>query len=193
MCAMFHIGPRLGPLVPHFDCPDCMTPCTERLGPGKFLLREHPIIFFDSFGERHETPIGTLTDGGSIPFIAQPLVGDPIDSPLFAGYILHDDHYQHAPFGETGWLTADRSAERVVADRVLYEAGMAIMRDKPDEHLSRHVVRWVWEGVRIGGFKAWSDHARANLAERRRVIERLRQQMNSNLRPYLHHNSRGQK
>ncbi len=145
--------------IPHFDCPLCLKPCLQRLGPGRFELREHAIGFTDSRGIRWEAPITTDTDGGSVPWVTQPLVGDGIDSDALAGYILHDRAHQLAPWTQTGLLAAIFSGERAEADRMLREAVIAA-GVKPDD------AHEIYRGVRWGGWRAWREHARENARKR---------------------------
>ncbi len=143
--------------VPRFDCPLCLKPCLQRLGPGRFELREHAIGFTDSRGKHWDAPIATGTDGGSVPWITQPVVGDEIDSDALPGYVLHDRAYQSAPASQTGLLAAIFSRERYEADRMLREAATAA-------GVSHDEAREIYRGVRWGGWRSWRRHARENAA-----------------------------
>lgn len=142
-------------MTPHFDCPICLDPTVKRLGLRRFRLEEHEIRFIDSNGRVWLAPIGTETDGGSIPWIAQPAVGDPIDSDALPAFVEHDHAYQQAPPDQAGFIAADISPQRREADRMLHEACIAA-------GLSRRRARWIWEGVRLGGWYAWRQHAIEN-------------------------------
>jgi hypothetical protein len=136
-----------------FDCELCLDPCVQRIDDGRFLVKEHKIGFTDSRGIHWTAPIGLETDGGSIPWIAEPLVGEAIDSDALPAFLLHDQAYQRAPFTETDFWSANQSIFRKAADTMLYEASVVA-----------GVPKWkaalIYHGVRLGGWLPWRLHAR---------------------------------
>ena len=97
-------------------------------------------------GEKIVVPKGFKTDLGSVPQIFWNIV-PPIGKPL-RGYIIHD------------LLYAEQQYTRAISDAVLLEAmevaGVGI--------LMRTII---YMAVRLGGWKAWNQHAEENLKKQR--------------------------
>lgn len=96
-----------------------------------------PLVYYageEGSAERYEVPAGFVTDFGSIPAAAWPIVGHPADRP--AGYVLHD------------WLYRTKPVGRLRADNLLNEA-LAVLG----------YARWrrwlIWTAVRSFGWIPW--------------------------------------
>jgi hypothetical protein len=72
--------------------PDCLKgdPTDYRY----FFVFDHPIIFIDSRGVEWIAPVGTRTDGASIPRLAWVIVGNPLQGPYRPAAAIHDRYYQ---------------------------------------------------------------------------------------------------
>lgn len=140
-------------MTPHFIGEE---PCVQFLPDGRNVrVVDHPIVFVPSIGEPITVPVGFETDGGSVPWIAEPFVGGPFESKARDGYIIHDFLYAAAPPEEDHFAAALVSTKRAHADRVLLEAARA------------RGVDWIraediYIGVREGGWYAWRGHAIQN-------------------------------
>lgn len=85
--------------------------------------------------ERGPVRLGFVHDGGSIPLIAVPIVGDRT-SRAFLAFIVHDFLYVH------------KTVSRALADRILLEGMEAL-------GVNRIRRRLIWGAVRAAGWAVW--------------------------------------
>lgn len=140
-------------MTPHFDCE---PPRVELLSDGRNVrVVDRDIRFIDSRGITWIAPVGTETDGASIPRFLWPIIGGPFEGTHRDGAILHDAAYSLAPACDFSFWLADRSILRAAADQMLYEAARA-------RKCSIWKARAINHGVRLGGAFAWKGHANEN-------------------------------
>jgi len=105
------IRPRWGVFTPVAD-DECGIRVVRRLKDGKRWVRvEGPrdLTFTRDTGDAHVARVGLVSDGASIPRVAQSLIGHPFDEYLEAA-LIHDQ------------LCRDRTLPARVAHRIFYEA-----------------------------------------------------------------------
>lgn len=133
-----------------FFTPDHLD--VEVIGADRFANKE-PLEFMRPNGERILVPVlirngarmGFVHDGGSIPLIAVPIVGDRT-SLAFRAFVVHDFLYVH------------KTVTRDVADRILLE-GMEAVK------VNRIRRRLIWAAVRAAGWAVWNRAPALNTAD----------------------------
>ena len=93
---------------------------------------------------------GFQTDGGSIPAICWPIVGNPWDGKCLTGYVIHDALYSTHH--------TDRETADECLDVLLKRYGVCRLRSGT-----------IWSAVRAFGWCAWS-RTPAQVAEARRLV-----------------------
>jgi hypothetical protein len=161
---------------PHFETPN---PRVEFLPDGMNVILCSEIRFRDSRGRLWKASEGKRSDGASIPQILWPWLGGPYNGFHRDGALAHDDAYGAAPADEASFWAADRSAERAAADLMIWEATLCRISDACDPaklERGQKPMSWmrhrhelakanaIYDGLRLGGWKAWRDHARENAA-----------------------------
>lgn len=133
-------------------------------------------VFVDSNGVEWIAPKGMESDGASVgsllrwPFLSDLVTrliqGGPLEGPLRSPAITHDGIYARAT-DETFW-PALISAQRALADRVIYEAAQTkfYRLTTGKTYARRPLAKWrafvVIAMLRIAGFKAWIADSRAS-------------------------------
>lgn len=134
--------------------------------------------------EKHYGPYITVpyfqhTDGGSIPWIIQPLVGSPWDSCALAAYIVHDRNYRNVgwnvitvgslnlmlnnysikyPIDYVKYLGNGLAAvqfSRKACDRMLYDGCKILNKPTKKAYI-------IYKGVRLFGGYTWFKHSKKN-------------------------------
>lgn len=103
-----------------------------------------PLQYQDSVGRTWTVPIGFVTDGASIPRELWSTVGSPFTGKYRRAAVVHDYLYKLQPL------------PRAKCDLVLLEA---MMKDGTEKILAKTI----YDGVRLGGWKAWKDDATPNV------------------------------
>ena len=84
----------------------------DRFYPDLFQLVQ-PYAFIDSCGKNWSAPVEALTDGASIPRVAQMFIGDPYSGPYLNAAVIHD------------WFCAVRTEPYPEVHRMFYNAMIA--------------------------------------------------------------------
>ena len=112
----------------------------EEYGP-RLVKHTVKLSYTTDEGITHTVEIGFVSDGGSIPPVAWPIIGPP-----FVGYyrkscLIHDEFY------------ATQKVTRKYADRIFLEA----MRDEGVSWWKRNTM---YRAVRLGAYFIWKNHSR---------------------------------
>jgi hypothetical protein len=111
---------------------------TEDLPGGQEVWKVAVGFFFrDKRGKKHYVPLGTITDGASIPKFLWLILGHPRDTDIGQAAAVHDVLYRN------GELTRKRCDEILIEGMECLGASWA----------KRQAVYY---GLRVGGWKAWN-------------------------------------
>ena len=124
-------------------------------------------------------PYYQKTDGGSIPWLVQPIVGNPWDSKALSAYIVHDRNYRNIgwnvldiksfhiivddysdlypiiQYKDLGNNTVAVQFSRKACDQMLYDGCLVLKKPKTKAFL-------IHKGVRLLGWWTWLKYARKN-------------------------------
>ncbi len=90
---------------------------------------------------------GFHSDGCSVPRVFWIAIGHPLDIDYMKEAFLHD------------WLYYTQPCSRIMADKILYD------EIKKAGRVGWFRRRWIYRGLRIGGWAAWNNHAKRIKAE----------------------------
>jgi hypothetical protein len=119
----------------------------HRYIPGKFAILRRPLVYIDSEDAEHRAPIGTKTDGGSIPRRLWAVICSPFTEALPA-FVIHDHEWAEARKIEDA---KERKFARKKADLTFRE----ILRYIGIREWKCRAMYW---GVRIGA--QWEEISR---------------------------------
>lgn len=120
--------------------PGRVGPVVELLPDGTNVAVTEPFTYYDSYGNAWSVPVGTISDGASIPRPLWSTLGAPLTGKYRAAALIHDFIYR------------SQSATRDVADQVLLDAMHAC-------GVEDVLARTIFEGVHLAGGVSYENDA----------------------------------